>query len=464
MRAETIVVLLFAISSVVALAARALRAPYTIALVVAGLTLGSLHVVLAPHLTRELLYAIFLPGLVFESAFHLEFRALWANRIAVFLLAVPGVAICMALVAVGLRAVAPSVGLAPNFGWGAALLFGALISATDPIAVVAVFRKIGAPSRLRVLLESESLINDGTAVVLFSLATGYAAGEQTTILQGALGFFEIVIGSAAFGAFAGYLFSKVIERIDDALVEITLTTLAAYGGFVLAEDLHLSGIIATLSCGIVCGSYGARIGMSATTRVAVESFWQYVAFALNSIVFLLIGFEIDIRSILAEFGPILAAFAILAVARAVIVFGVAGVLRRTRERLPWGWAVALSWGGLRGALSMVLVLAIPQTFAHKQELVNVTFGVVLLTLLVQGATVSPLLRLLRVDGGGAKLEDPDEEALRAKLLVAMGDARKHGLLGDDDYEQLVLSLEARRTERAARAPGASTPRPTWPPT
>ncbi len=288
------------------------------------------------------------------------------------------------------------------------VVFGALIAATDPIAVVGLFRSLGAPARLRAVVDGESLLNDGTSLVLFTLALGYAAGRPLSAAGVALDFARIVGTGLGVGVLVGLAVSKIIQQVDDPMIEITLTTIAAYGSFVASETVHGSGVLATVAAGMLCGSYGARTGMSPTTRVATETFWEYVAFALNSVVFLLIGFEIHVRDLLGSWKVILAAWAAVLVARGLVVAAVSDrPARDARERLPWRWSAVIGWAGLRGALSMVLVVGLARSFPGRDLLVTMTFGVVLLTLLVQGLTMSPLLRVLglaKESGGRAAYE------------------------------------------------------------
>ena len=398
-RPELAIVALFAIAAAVALVARRLRIPYTVALVLAGIGLGAAKVLHAPHLTRELLYAVFLPGLVFEAAFHLELRRYWANKLAIHALAVPGVVLAIVFTSLALMG-AGRMGIA-DFGARPALLFGALIAATDPIAVVALFKTLGAPKRLSVLVEGESLLNDGTSIVLFTIILAAVTGGDATLAHGALEFVKVVGLGLALGAAIGFVSSKVIELVDEPMIAITVTTAAAYGSFLVAEELHFSGVIATVAAGMICGNRrlarraaAASTSSRASRHLAVEAFWEYVAFALNSLVFLLIGLEVEIASVLAAYKPVVFSFVTVVVVRAAIVFLVSALLRATSERLPWRWSVMVTWGGLRGALSMVLVLALPQGFERRELLVTVTFGVVLLSIVLQGATAAPMLRAL----------------------------------------------------------------------
>jgi CPA1 family monovalent cation:H+ antiporter len=396
MYTETILIVLFSVAMTVAIIIRLLHMPYTVALVLAGLVLGMLHTFSPPQLTKELLFAVFLPGLLFEAAFHIEFRQFWRNRLTIASLAVPGVAAAIALTVLVLTPVAKKLLLVQDFTWHHALVFGALISATDPIAVVTVFKSLGVPKRLSVLLNGESLLNDGTAIVFFTLSLALVTGSGITAGRLAVDFVTIVGFGALIGVAVGLAASQLLKQIDDPMIEITLTTIAAYGSFVAAEHFHYSGVIATVAAGMICGNYGARFGMSPSTRVAVETFWQYVAFALNSIVFLLIGLEVNLWSLLDSWHTILVAYLVVTVARGFVIFGVSKLLRRTRERVPWSWSIVLTWGGLRGGLPMVLVLSLPQQFPHRELLVTMTFGVVLISILVHGMTVSPLLHWLGI--------------------------------------------------------------------
>jgi Na+:H+ antiporter len=252
--------------------------------------------------------------------------------------------------------------------------------------------------------------------VFFMLGLSLVTGAAVTTGQLALDFVKIVGFGGVIGVAVGLAVSQVIKQIDDAMIEITLTTIAAYGSFVTAEHFHYSGVIAVVVAGVLCGNYGARTGMTPSTRVAVETFWEYVAFALNSIVFLLIGLEVQLDALFASWRVILVAYLVVTAGRGLVIFMVAGLLQRTRERIPWRWRVVLTWGGLRGALPMVLVLSLAKDFPHRDLLVTMTFGVVMISILVHGMTVSPLLRWLGIVKGQAHREA--YEFARGKLQSA----------------------------------------------
>lgn len=433
MHTEIAFVILFAVATAVAVASRRLKIPYTVALVAAGLLLGAIHVMEPPHLTKEFLFAVILPGLIFEAAFHLEYKRFRENAIAINALAIPGVAAAIGLSAALLMIEVEAFELVEVFAPTTALVFGALIAATDPIAVVALFRTLGVPKRLMVLVEGESLLNDGTAVVFFSTILAVATGQGLSTGGAVLGFVTVVGMGALVGALVGLVISHVTRRIDDPMIEITLTVIAAYGSFSVAEQFHYSGVIATVVAGMLCGNVGARSGMSPTTRISVQSFWDYVAFALNSIVFLLIGFEVSVPSLLGYWKPILAAFVAVAIGRAIVVFAVSALLGRTRERLPWSWSLALTWAGLRGAISMVLVLGLAADFPNRELLVHMTFGVVVLSILVQGLSMNVLLTRLGIVGAKADYQDA-YECFRGRLRAA---------------EAALAEIKKLRTERVA---------------
>ncbi len=395
---ESTFIILFSIASLVALVVRRTPIPYTVALVIVGLAAGQLHVVSPPTLTKELLFALFLPGLVFEAAYNLHIAELRSSWRTIATLAIPGVVASIALVAAAIVLVFRLTHLVGPLDWRTSVVFAALVAATDPIAVVALFRQLGVPNRLTTLVEAESLFNDGTSIVVLSLVLAFVTGTSASVGGLAAQFLLVIGGGAIVGLALAFAMARLAKRLDDAMLEIQLTTIAAYGSFVIAERMHLSGVIATVSAGLVLGTYGRELLLSPSTRQSVDVFWQYVAFALNSIVFLLIGFSVSPIALLASAGAIVAAFVAVLVARGAVVFGVMAMLAPTGERFSLGWASVITWGGLRGALSMVLALALPRDFPHREWLVDLTFGVVVLSILVQGTTMQWLIRWLGLTG------------------------------------------------------------------
>lgn len=383
------ILLLVAVATAVAIVSRLIKAPYAVALVLAGLAIGSLGSLSVPHLTKGLLFGLFLPGLLFEAALHIALDELKQNARTVLTLAIPGVLVSILVIGGSLALGRKDLGLP------AAMVFAALIGATDPIAVVALFKQLHAPRRLGLIVEAESLLNDGTAVVFFTIVMGWYTGKDTTVGGAMLSFVRITGGGVIVGVVAAFALRLLMRIAREPMVGVSLTTLAAYGSFEIAERLHFSGVIATVVAGMIVGDaarHGRQIGTA--TRVSIEAFWEYIAFALNSIVFLMIGFEVKLGELYTSLGLIAFAYAVVAASRALLVGSVVLMFRRTPERMDLKWALVVGWGGLRGALSMVLALSVPADFPHRRELVAMTYGVVLASLVLQGLTIRPILRRL----------------------------------------------------------------------
>lgn len=382
--AEVVVTLLIAIATLVAIVARRARLPYTVSLVLVGLAIAFWRPVQI-EVTPELILSTFVPPLIFEAAFHLDFRTLRSNLGSIATLAVPGVLITALLVG-GL--VAAGTGLP----FGVTVVFGALIAATDPVAVVSLFRALGAPKRLATAVEGESLFNDGTAIVVFRIALVAAVAGTFHPLGSIVNFAKVSFGGLAIGLVLGWLIAQLMARIDDNLIETTLTTLLAYGAYLLAEYFHVSGVLAVVAAGLFSGNVGLA-NASPTTKIMLYNLWHFLAFLANSLVFLLIGLAVNVPQLWDNRGPIVVALAAVLLSRAVVVYGLSW-RARGRSGIPLKWQHVLFWGGLRGAISLALALSLPAALPHRETLQAMTFGVLLFTLLVQGTTVQFLLRRL----------------------------------------------------------------------
>ena len=390
---EISLLVLLAIAAAVAIFSDRVRMPYAIGLIVAGLILGNVTSFSGPQLSQDLLFLVVLPWLLFEGAFKLDFAEFWRARYSILALAVPGL-VASTILTASLLWFSVNQLQAGSMTFNEAMAFGALISATDPISVLSLFRSLGIDARLCVMVEGEALFNDGTAVVIFTLVLAVAAGSETGFAHVAWEFVRITGLAAIIGTALGFGAGLFTRAIDDPMIEITVTLLSAYGAFIIAGLLGLSGVIACVMAGLVTGTWGSR-GMSDSTRTAVDSFWTYAAFLLNSFIFLLIGTEIHLATLTHYLPEILIAWAAINVSRAAIVYAKYAIMRAAgNHEFSLAWATILSWGGLRGGLSMVLALALPQSFVHRELILNTTYGVVLLTLLVQGLTMKPLLRAL----------------------------------------------------------------------
>src|SRR5512143_821888 len=432
---EEIIVALLLIASVVAIVARRLRLPYTVGLVLIGLVLSLLSPV-AIKISPQIILALLVPPLVFEAAFHLNLDHLRRDFGLILLFALPGVILTTLLVG---GVVAWGTGLAIQ----TALVFGALVSATDPVAVVALFRRLGVPRRLQVLLEGESLFNDGTAIVMFNLMLAIVLAGRFSLASGVRDFLTVAGGGVLIGVALGALVSQMIARSRDPLVETTLTTVLAFGSYLVAEYFHVSGVLAVAAAGITNGNAGPS-GMSATTRLVVFNFWEYAAFIANSVVFLLIGLTFDLDVMVANWQAIIWAILAALAARAATIYG----FSLFRREIPGKWRHVLFWGGLRGAITLALALSLPETgplAPARNSLQAMAFGVVLFTLLAQGSSTDWLVERLKLVH---RSEYQEEYELRHARFVAGRAAHdylrrmtQHGLLSEHTWQKLSPLLQ-----------------------
>jgi CPA1 family monovalent cation:H+ antiporter len=375
------------ISALVAMLTRRLHLPYTVGLVFAGMALYFSHVYIKWHLTKDLIFSVFLPPLVFEAALFIHWRDFKKELPVVTLLATAGVVLAAAVTAIGMR-------YALSWDWGSAIVFGVLIAATDPVSVIATFKESKAHGRLRMLIESESLLNDGTAAVAFVAVLGVLSGAHETVLSIGGELFVTIIGGVVIGGIIAYLFMLLAGRTPDYLVEITFTTLAAYGSFFVAEHFHCSGVLAALTAGLVVGNFRSSGSISAAGRHALGPFWEYVAFVANSLIFLLIGAQEAQQHFKGLWVPVLLAIALVTLGRAATIYPLCALFSRSRLKVDMRHQHVLFWGGLRGALALALSLSLPEDFPRRDLIVVITFAVVAFSVFAQGLTITPLLRRL----------------------------------------------------------------------
>lgn len=373
------------VASLVAIVSRRLHLPYSVGLVAAGIALALLPSGIELPLTRDLIFNVFLPPLVFEAALQLNWKPFRRDLPVTATLAFFGVAIAAALVAVGMR-------YAAGWSWLGAALFGVLIAATDPVSVIAAFKEMRVERRLSAMVESESLLNDGAAAVGFGLLSAIALGGAATPLAiGASILWTIGFGVAA-GAGMAWALLLIAGRTSDHLVEITLTTIAAYGSFFLAEHFHASGVLASLSAGLVVGNQGWKRAISEGGRGHVLAFWEYAAFLANSFVFILIGEQEAFQGERLLIWPAAAAIVLVLLGRIAAVYPICALCRAAKFDVDLRYQHVLVWGGLRGALALALVLALPATVEERHEIVAVAFAVVAFSIFVQGTTMPWLIR------------------------------------------------------------------------
>jgi CPA1 family monovalent cation:H+ antiporter len=453
--AVELLILSLTIAVIVGIFARQQRVPYTVGLVLIGLfivlvspTLRQLEglpflgtmlglldelILLEDELVREIILGLMVPPLIFEAALHLRFTDVKQNIGAIVLFAIPGVIITTFLVG---GVVAWGIGI----DFATAAVFGALIAATDPVAVVALFRILGVPRRLRVLLEGESLLNDGTAIVVFGLALAVAGGQTFQLSSSIVDFIIVAGGGLLIGVGLGGVISVVGTRIDDHLIETALTFILAYGAYFIAENAHVSGVLAVVSAGMLHGNFGPK-AMSPTTRIVVKNFWEFTAFIANSLVFLLIGLVVDPIILWANKWIILLAILAVLAARGIVVYGFSALVKT----IPFRWQLILHWGGLRGAIALALALSL-----NNDDLRAMAFGVVIFTLLVQGTTMGPIVRRLKL-----ATRSPEQESFQRRKAHAYATREaqkrletlfKDGIISNHTREIIAPILEEHRGE------------------
>ena len=389
---------LLLIATLVAMISARLKLPYSVGLLVAGLALGLWRPGSTPSLTSGLIFFVFLPPLIFEAAIQIPWTPLKREMPMLLALVTLGVVLAAGVVAVGMH-------WWLGWSWIGATLFGVLIAATDPVSVIAAFKQLHVQPRLHLLVEAESLLNDGVAAVLFAILVGLAAGGEASVEGISLQLARTVIGGIACGAAVAVPLILLAGRTSDRLVEVTLSWLIAYGSFLLAEHFHASGVLATLTAGMILGNWGFVGSITDDGRQGVLNHWEFVAFVINSMIFLLIGDRAATMPILALFEAAGAAILLSLLGRAVGVYPVMAAFVRSRLAVPWAYKHVLFWGGLRGALALALALALPGSVPERGQIIVVAFAVVAFSVLVQGLTMPWLIDRLKLraepDGTGA---------------------------------------------------------------
>ncbi len=378
---------LMLLATMVAMLGRYIRIPYTIALVFTGFAVGFLGLLPGVHLNPHLLFAIFLPPILFDAGININLILLKKQWLSISVFAVLGTIISTVV-----------VGWAVHYFIGlpilVALLFGAIISPTDPISVLAIFKRLGTDEQLSGLIEAESLFNDGIAVVLFIIIQQLLQNSGVSVFDGGMTFIKTVLGGAIIGLLIGALASRITREYDDHLLEIMLTTVVAFGAYLAAEQFHVSGVFAVVTASLVVGNYGMTHGMTPNSRMAVLSFWEYIAFAVNSVVFLLVGLEESSITLGTALIPIAVAIVAVLLGRAVSVYGLSTLLSVAGHVIPKSWRHVQVWSGLRGALSMAMVIGLDPSMPYRTLLITMTFAVVLFSLVGQGLSIKALVQRL----------------------------------------------------------------------
>ena len=400
------IIILFFIASISAIFLRRIKIPYTIGLVVIGVLLAyflqdieGLDMVRDIRLSHDVILYILLPTLIFDAATNIDCKMLMKNIVPILNLAIPGLILSTAIVGFIINKLTP-------LEFGTAFLFGALISATDPVAVVALFKEIGAPERLNILVDGESLFNDATAIVLFNIIVAAVVSQTTmniqNIVNGVIEFCVVFFGGMLTGIVIGFLIISVMRYAkNDPLIHIALSTVLAYVSFIVAEYyLEVSGVMSVLAAGIMLSWYGS-MHFKKETKEQLRHFWEYASFVCNSFIFLLLGVaELHLIVLIGHSRSlmlyVITAIVSVTIARLIVVYFIPNVLPFRKVKIDTGYKTIMFLGGLRGAVPLALALSLSRHFEDQQLIVELTLSVVLFTLIVQGTTIKPLMKLLKI--------------------------------------------------------------------
>ena len=433
---ETVLALLVP-TTLLAVVARKLSVPYPIVLVIGGSLLAFVPGLPAPRLDPQLVFLLFLPPILYAAAYFTSWRDFRDNLPSISLLAVGLVAATTAAVALAFHAVVPEA------GWGSAFVLGAIVSPPDAVAATAIAQRLRLPRRIVTILEGESLVNDATGLVLLKFATAAVVTGSFSPAEGALDFLLLVAGGLAVGVVIGVAFAKVQRFLDDSVLAATASLLVSFLTYIVAERLHVSGVLAVVTAGLIQGRAVPHV-WNAKVRIEATAFWDTVVFVLNALIFVLIGLQL--RSVVAGLSGfsretiVDAVFATLAAAvgiRILWMFPGAYLPRllfpayavRSPEP-PWPWVLLVGWTGMRGIVSLAAALALPSVtavgapFPARDLVLIVTFAVILGTLVVQGLTLPAFIRWLAI---GSDATAWREERLARKALAEAGLSRVDAL-------------------------------------
>lgn len=397
------IVLLLLIAAVTTMFSKRVdKLPLTVLLVFVGIAIShfgqdlpGLALLSEFQLTPELVLFVFIPTLIFESAFNLNARQLSSNLWPILTLAIPGLLISTCIIGF-------IFSVFTEFDLMVGLLLGAILSATDPVAVIAIFKQLGVPERLTILVEGESLFNDATSLVLATILIGLlTAGEFSSgvLVSGTGEFLFVFAGGVIVGWVLALMTGYMLGQTEsDPGIEITLTTILAYFSFIIAEHVcHVSGIMAVVAAGMTIGSWG-KSKISPSTSEFMEHFWEYLAFVANALIFLMVGLQIDLVVLWESVDLIALVVVAMLISRAIVIFTVVPLIGRMPGAEPIGmpFRSVMYWGGLRGAIALAIVLALPP-FDYKDTLISLVMGAVLFTLVVQGLSIEKLVKFLGLD-------------------------------------------------------------------
>lgn len=437
-----ILIILLMIATGVALVTQRLRIPYITGLVLAGLPITevfSRRIGLDPSLVLNL----FLPILIFEAAINTDISRLRSTFKPIALLAGPGSILSSAIIAVLVK-----FGL--GLSWVPALLIGTILANTDTVSMIAVFKEIRVPSRLSTIVEGETLFNDAAALVSFNLILVIYATGSLTIVEGVRELLVVALGGALVGAILGYLSLPIFVRLNDPLSSLLLTVALALGTFQIGQSLGVSGAVAVVIAGLIFGNLGLPRSSSASDRITLLSFWEYAGFGVNTFIFLLIGIEINPVTLWKILPSILLVILAYQLGRILSVYLLLAGLRWFDRPIPLRWQHVLFLGNIKGSLSMALAIAIPLALTGRDLIIELVFGAVLFSLVIQGLALPGLIKRLNIGRASETMQAVGQ--LQIQLIASkaaqeeLDNLLRSGVLPKAVYEELWASYQARVAE------------------
>jgi CPA1 family monovalent cation:H+ antiporter len=443
---------LLIIAVIVAIIVKYIKLPYTIALILVGIIVG-LTGIEEIELSKELIFFIFLPVLLFEGSIHIDLDRLRENSRIIIILAFFGLVISTFIVGILIMEL---TGIPLIFS----VLFGAMIMPTDPVSVLALFKKMGISKELTTIVEGESLFNDGTGIVIFEVLLALSLGEvEFDLIATLIDLGYVVIGGIGIGLILGYVAYGVLKHIDDHLIEVIITGILAYGTFIVAEQFTVSGVMGVVVAGMFMGNRGTKFAMSPTTRISILTSWEIAAFIVNSVIFILVGIAIPLGNLYDNIPLVFSAIFAVILARTLTVYPLTYVFNlRSKTKVPMSWQHVINWGGLHGSIPIALFLGLSTETPYRNEISVMVFGVVLFSLIAQGLTVEPLIKRLGIIT--TKPEEREYEKIMAKK-ISLQRAREtikklydrkeipHGLYQElrDIYEKEAEELKLMASEK-----------------
>jgi CPA1 family monovalent cation:H+ antiporter len=441
-------IILLLVATVVALLSRQFRLPYVTGLVLAGLAIAE-ALPGRTGLNPSLILNLFLPILLFEAAINTDISRLRSTLTPISLLAGPGVLFSASVTTIVIK-------FALQLDWVPAALVGIILSITDTVSVIAVFKEIAVPSRLTTIVEGESLLNDGVALVLFNLVLQAHTQGSVTFSEGVQQLFIVIAGGSLVGLALGYLSAGLFSRSGDNLSGILLTVAVALGSYQVGQSIGVSGVVAVVVAGLMVGNAGLSRRVSASNRVTLYSFWEYAGFGVNTFIFLLIGVEVNLTGLFQQLPAVLLAVLAYQIGRMLAVYPLLAAVSRFDRPVPFRWQHVLFLGNIKGSLSMALALSLPATIAGRTELIALVFGTVLLSLVVQGLSLPWIVKRLRLTSMSADRQQTED--LRAQLITAkaaqdeLEGLLKTGILPKTIYQELrsLYQVQVAKAEKELR--------------